>query len=428
MNIIMRTLKLSLVAAIATTTIAACTVKDVDTPPLAGPSSLARTIIMFADRDAITQDGSDFATIDIRAQVQPGQSENVRLRAQVFVDGVAQDFGTLSNKSPITPTTITYRAPAAPTTAAGQVPTTVTIAVTPFDSGDFRGETTRTIDLRLIPPGVILPTNPNLVAAFDPPPSPKVMDLVTFDASTTTNNGVACNTLCTYAWDFGDGTSATGQITTHQFRTVGTFLVRLTVTDVRGATATTAQAVTVAPGTPPSAVFTRSPSGDVGVNQSVFFDASASTPAAGRSIVRYDWNFGDGNFAQGVIVSHSYAAAGVYSGQLITTDDAGSKSAPAAIAVTAGQSSGPVPTAAMTCTSPTAPSRTASCNASASRPGSGSNIESYTFNWGDGSPEEVVANPIQTHTYTAAGTLTVTMTVRDTLGRTATTQATVTIP
>ena len=33
--------------------IAACTVKDVDTPPLAGPSSLARTIVMVADRDTL---------------------------------------------------------------------------------------------------------------------------------------------------------------------------------------------------------------------------------------------------------------------------------------------------------------------------------------------------------------------------------------
>ena len=165
---------------------------------MSGPSSLARTIVMVADRDTLLQDGSQEAAIRLTAQVQPGQSENVRLRAQVFVDGVAQDFGTLSNKSPITPTTIFYRAPAAPTTVGGQVPTTVTIAVTPDDSGDFRGETTRTIDLRLIPPGVILPTNPNLAANFTfSPAAPKVMDIVSFDASTTTNNGASCATACT---------------------------------------------------------------------------------------------------------------------------------------------------------------------------------------------------------------------------------------
>ncbi len=245
----MRTTKFSLIAALAATAFAACTVKDVDIPALSGPSSLARTIVMVADRDTIVQDGNQEAAIRLTAQVQPGQSENVRLRAQVFVDGVAQDFGTLSNKNPITPTTIFYRAPAAPTTAGGQVPTTVTIAVTPEDSGDFRGEMARTIDLRLVPPGVILPVNPNLAAAFTfSPAAPKVLDTVSFDASTTTNNGAACNTACTFAWDFGDGTSGTGQSTTHQFRTVGNFLVRLTVTDARGATATAVQTVPIAPG------------------------------------------------------------------------------------------------------------------------------------------------------------------------------------
>src|SRR5688500_16122375 len=120
-TIIMRTLKLTLVAAIATTTMAACTIKDIDAPPMACPSSLARTIIMTADRDTPLQDGLQEAAIRLTAQVQPGQSENVRVRAQVCVDGVAQDFGTLSNKDPITPPTICYRAPAAPTTLAGQV-------------------------------------------------------------------------------------------------------------------------------------------------------------------------------------------------------------------------------------------------------------------------------------------------------------------
>ena len=113
----MRTTTFSLITIVAAATMAACTVKDVDTPPMAGPSSLARTIIMTADRDTLLQDGLQEAAIRLTAQVQPGQSENVRLRAQVFVDGVAQDFGTLSNKNPITPTTIFYRAPAAPTTA-----------------------------------------------------------------------------------------------------------------------------------------------------------------------------------------------------------------------------------------------------------------------------------------------------------------------
>jgi PKD repeat protein len=316
----MRTTKLSLIAALAVTAFSACTIKDVDTPPLAGPSGLARTIIMVADRDTLFQDGTSEAAIRLTALVQPGQSENVRLRAQVFVDGVAQDFGTLSNKNPITPTTIFFRAPAA---TAGQVPTTVTIGVTPDDSGDFRSELSRTIDLRLIPPGVILPTNPALIAAFTfTPAAPRILDTVTFNATTTTNGGTACGVNCTYTWNFGDGTTAAGVVVAHQYRAVGTYPVALTVTDQRGAQATNIQPVAVGAGAPPTVAFTTSPE-DPEPGRNVFFNASESRPAPGRVLVDYFWDFGDGTTASGVAVSHTYPNAGSYVVTLKVTDDAG---------------------------------------------------------------------------------------------------------
>jgi PKD repeat protein len=47
-----------------------------------------------------------------------------------------------------------------------------------------------------------------------------------------TNNGTACANNCIYSWDF-DGTTGSGQITTHQFRTIASFSVSLTVADLR---------------------------------------------------------------------------------------------------------------------------------------------------------------------------------------------------
>lgn len=319
----MRTLTLSLVAALAAT-LAACTVQDVDTPQLAGPSSLARTIVMTADRDTLLQDGVSEAAITLRAQVQPGQSENVRLRAQVFVNGVAEDFGTLSNKTPITPTTIFYRAPAAATTAAGRVPQTITIAVTPDDSGDFRAEMARQLDLRLIPPGVILPTNPSLTANFSfSPEQPEIFQTVTFNASSSTNRGSACGQNCTYLFNFGDGTSSSSMIASHQYRTVGTYQVTLTVSDDKGVQATTTKLITVKAGTPPTSMdFTFSPTSP-NPNQQVFFNASAVRPAAGRTLVSYEWAFGDGTTGVGITESHIYQAVGSYVVTLKVTDDAG---------------------------------------------------------------------------------------------------------
>jgi PKD repeat protein len=308
---------------VAAATLAACNVNEVDTPALSGPSSLSRIIIMQADRDTLVQDGVSEAAIRLTASVQPGQSENVRLRAQVFVDGVAQDFGTLSNKFPITPTTIFYRAPATPVGATNQQPTTVTITVTPDDQGDFRSEFVRQLDIRLIPPGIILPTNPNLVANFTfAPATPKVLEVVTFDASTSTNGTAACGQACTYHWDFGDGVTASGIFVTHVYRDVNAFPVTLTVTDARGAQATVVKPVNIGAPVPPTGAFTFSPSSPE-PGKTVFFNASTSTAAPGRRLVDYFWDFGDGTTASGVAVSHVYAAEGDYVVTLKVTDDAG---------------------------------------------------------------------------------------------------------
>lgn len=404
-----------------------CTVKEVEVPALAGPSTVGYSIDLQSNTNTLIQDGLSQARITITARDHMGQPMNGRpLRAEILVDGVAQDFGTLSTKNPVTGSTLVYTAP--PASSVSQQPQRVTIAVTPLDSGVFGDEFARRIELILMPQGVILPSNPNLLPLFTfTPTNPQVLATVTFNASTTTNNGVACGTACLYSWNFGDGTSATGQTTTHQFRTAGNFAVRLTVTDSRGATATGLQTVTVAPGTPPTTSFTTSPA-TPGVNQDVFFNASASTPAAGRTITKYEWSFGDGNFSQGVIVTHRYAAGGSYQVALAVTDDAGSIGRSTAT-LQIGPVLGPTPVAAMTC-SPTAPKpgATVSCNASASRPGVGANIESYTFNWGDGSPEEVHTNPLQTHVYFGgAAVYTATVTVRDTLGRTHAAQVPITV-
>lgn len=57
-----------------------------------------------------------------------------------------------------------------------------------------------------------------------------------FDASASADQD---GTIASYAWDFGDGTTGTGATPTHDYTTAGTHTVTLTVTDNRGATATT---------------------------------------------------------------------------------------------------------------------------------------------------------------------------------------------
>lgn len=63
-----------------------------------------------------------------------------------------------------------------------------------------------------------------------------------FDASTSTD---ADGTITGYAWDFGDGTTGTGAVTSHPYTAAGAYTVKLTVTDNSNATAATSKSVTV---------------------------------------------------------------------------------------------------------------------------------------------------------------------------------------
>jgi chitodextrinase len=424
----MRTTFATAAALLAISALAACTTKEVDLPSVAGPSTTARAITLTANKDTLFQNGVDFVDITVTSTSPTGQPQNIPLRAEIMVDGVVQDFGSLSTKSPVTPATIRYTAPNASPIPAGQVAQIVTVAVTPTDSGDFRAEVARQVDLRLVPQGVILPNNPNLTASFTGPTTTQAFTTVTFDASATTNGSTACNAQCSYTWNFGDGTSGSGMVTTHEFRTLGTFQVTLTVTDSRGSVATSVQSVTVTASTPPEPIFTMNPN-PAGTNQDVFFSAEQSTVIPPRRIVSYGWSFGDGRTASGVTVSRSFSTTGTYSIVLTVTDDVGAfKRATQTLNVTTAAAG---LTAAMTI-SPTAPKagNPVFFNASASTSGAAP-IATYRFNYGDGTPDDVGTSPTQSHTFGLVGgavtTYTVRLTITDTLGRTATTTVAVTV-
>ncbi|WP_227133525.1 PKD domain-containing protein [Halorubellus salinus] len=74
------------------------------------------------------------------------------------------------------------------------------------------------------------------------PSDPTTLEDVAFDASATTDpDGDAL----TYEWDFGDGTTGTGETVSHGYDDAGTYTVMLSVTDAAGVTNTTTRTVTV---------------------------------------------------------------------------------------------------------------------------------------------------------------------------------------
>jgi PKD repeat protein len=59
--------------------------------------------------------------------------------------------------------------------------------------------------------------------------------------------------------------------------------------------------------------------------QTVRFDASDSKAGTGRTIVDYDWDFGDGTEKKGVSAQHDFSPSGVYLVTLTVMDSAGQK-------------------------------------------------------------------------------------------------------
>jgi PKD repeat protein len=303
--------------------LAGCTIKKTDKPPLAGPSELALALSLYANPDVLTQDGASQSQVVIQARDPNGQPvKNLPLRADIVVDGVYVDYGRLSAKNLVTESdgraTTFYTPPIASLIAVdpGRV---VTILVTPIGS-DYRGAEPRRVDIRLVPPGVITPPNGTPTPAFSfSPTSPLTYTPVYFDASASTDDGQ----IVSYTWNFGDGSSGSGQQATHEYREAGDYLVTLTIVDDMGISATSeATSVRVTASQAPVATFAYSPAEPV-VGQDIYFNAAQSQAAQGRYIVSYAWNFGSGSPQSGMTVVKSYDTVGTYVVTLVVTDNAG---------------------------------------------------------------------------------------------------------
>jgi PKD repeat protein len=412
-----------LLGAILTAVAAGCTIDKTPIPDLTGPSELGLRIALSLSPDSILGDGGSQSVLTIEASDANGRPvRGLALRIEVSEGGVTYDYGTLSAKTVITADD--GRARVIFTAPRDVSETRVVFSVTPIGN-DFRGQVSRTIDLRIVPPGIILPPNSAPAPQFTfTPAAPTVLENVVFDASQTTDGGALCGANCTYQWDFGDGTSATGVFVSHRYQAAGNYLVRLTVTDAQGAAVQVAQTLTVGAGAPPTGSFTVSPATPA-INEQVLFNASAVQAAPGRRIVSYQWNFGNGRTGSGVVTSTTYPNVGTFPVTLTVTDDAGTEQTIGPVSVTVSA------TGSLTATLTVSPGggNTGTnffFDASASRPGPNPIVE-YRFNFGDTSPEVVGTSPQTTHRFTSPGTYTVRLTIRDSAGRTATTTQLVTV-
>lgn len=210
-------------------------------------------------------------------------------------------------------------------------------------------------------------------------------------------------------------TMSTATQPTATFPGPGTYDVSLMVTDAAGQTDTDTTTVTVELGDPPVA----NPGGPYALDETnascntwtFTANGTGSTDDGANGILSYSWDFGDGGTGTGATPSHTYAGPGTYTVTLTVTDH-GLQTHSASTTVTT--SANGLPTAnpggpyAVDESSASDGFWNATFNGGASTDDVG--ICDYAWDFGDGGTGSGVS---PTHQYAAAGTYTVTLTVRD---------------
>jgi PKD repeat protein len=437
----MRTRLFQIVAIGAAAFAVACGVHQTDVPAVSGPSTLAHTVTITVTPDSVTQNGSDTATVRLKGFGPDGPLTNCapvascQVRLDILDDKGAPDDllgGTLSNRTVQLDSsgngTAIFTAPQPIQPPSG--PQMVAIRATLIGT-DAQTSSPVSAMIRVVPIGFIIPSNSVPAPQFTFLPATALANTaVVFDASTSCavqlDSTGHCTTpitdIASFAWDFGDGGTGSGVSTSHSFGNANSYAVRLTVTNKQGISAFISHTVTIGAGVLPTPKFTFSPASPAAA-QPVQFSASQSAAGLGHVINQYIWNFGDGSpTVTGVNVSHTFAVAAQYNVTLTVVDESGQQASTS--------STVPVGTGAPTAifTAAVTGIHTMTFDASASTAQGGATITQYQWSFGDGSFGGPSAAPSISHTFVAAGTYTVTVSVTDSLGRTGIFASAVTVP
>jgi len=206
-----------------------------------------------------------------------------------------------------------------------------------------------------------------------------------------------------WSWSFGDGTTSTIGNPTHTYTKAGMYSVKLTVSNGAGSNTITKNnfiKITI-PQKPVAAFSGSSTSGTTPLNV-LFTDKSTGSPNAWR------WSFGDGQTSTQQNPTHTYSKVGKYTVILRASNTAGSNSVTKSSYISV-VSPPKVPVAAFTASTTygKASLKVTFTDKSTNTP------TSWRWNFGDGATS-ITKNPV--HTYSKAGSYTVTLTATNTAG------------
>jgi PKD repeat protein len=171
----------------------------------------------------------------------------------------------------------------------------------------------------------------------------------------------------------------------------------------------------------PQADFTFSPDAPV-VNQTVCFDAQATEDPTGV-ITSATWSFGDGGRATGLVACHEFGAEGSFNVTLTVQDENHNcDTVTQTVTVERG-----TPATCTIVVSPTSPDIGEDVLFTALITDPDGRARRLEWNFGDGSPRVRTSQTTITHSFDAAGSFTVILTVTDDQGNVSFCQATVTV-
>ncbi|OIR12954.1 MAG: hypothetical protein BEU05_00020 [Marine Group III euryarchaeote CG-Bathy2] len=203
------------------------------------------------------------------------------------------------------------------------------------------------------------------------------------------------------AWDFGDGETASGEDVTHTWADDGTYTITATASDEDGGETTETFDITIANRAPTLELSASSTSGDEGDS----FAFSAVTSDVTDDTVSVAWDFGDGQTASGLAVTHTFTDDGTFVVEVIASDEDGG--------VTSKKLYIDIDNVAPSLTNLQLPSSVKQgepITVSIEATDPGDDVISITWNMGDGT---TYTGGTVTHTYDKAGTYTVTVCATD---------------
>lgn len=319
---------LALTATLVLPLVAGCAVHQDAAPTPSGPAEAGLSLRILATPDRLLQDGIQSSRIAVTAFDSGGHP----IAASVRLSVSPSNFGTLSTATvttgtdPANPVSVIYVPPTSTTGSSS----TVTI------SGQVIGSNSATasfqqVSLVVTPTTVISATAPTASMAISPLPVLANRPAL-FDASSSCGGQLvsgtcsSTSTLTDFIWNFGDSTpTIRGQVVGHTYAAIGNYSVTLTVTNDQGRQASQNILLQVTTVAAPTASFILSPTTIHKNVDTVNFNGAASAAAGGHSIVRYDWNFGDGTTASTTTPStaHIYTTNNTFTSTLTVTDDVG---------------------------------------------------------------------------------------------------------